>query len=461
MLSTTVIWYLATTILIAVWSVLYFRRGGSQALGIIVVLSFLVPVWIRIPILGEEISCRTMVAIVAVLGFCVYVRGRIQTPMTLLDIVISILWTVHLVADLQADGWSSGVPFRAYGEWILPYVAGRRAIHDRNDLKALVPWVVAVLAILSVCGLLECFLGINLFEIIAGDRPIDATPRNAARFGFKRAFGNAMHPIFFGNQIMLLAPWCFAITRIDSRKVFQVFGWLMLVLTFLGLCSTISRGPVLAFLIMLGVMAIVRFKILRWPALISVAATVAVLCIYPSATMRILGETVGAEQYKTLVEIDGNAREYTGTNARLLIFDAYGDALRHAGLTGYGTKLTTGFPPNIPYLQTSRHAVDRLKFVDNAYVLLTLRFGFLGMGMFALLLLIGIYTASSLTTWFPQWAFFPAVCGSLAGFALILLTVWLCHDFAFIALWTLGVLSGCAVLPIDRKLTQAFGKASH
>lgn len=461
MLSTTVVWYLATAILIAAWAVLYIRRGACQSLGIIVALSLLVPVWIRIPIFGEDISCRTVVSIVALLGFSFHVRGRILTPLTLLDILITILWVVHLVADIQADGWSFGVPFRAYGEWILPYVAGRRAIHGRNDLKALVPWVVAVLAILSLCGLLECLLGVNLFEIVAGDRPVEGVPRNAARFGFKRAFGNAMHPIFFGNQILLLAPWCFAITQKNCRRTFQIFGWLTLFLTFLGLCSTVSRGPVLAFLIMLGMIAIIQFRLLRWPAFLSVAAIAAVFCLYPSDAMKFVGETVGVEQYKTLVEIDGDTKVYSGTNSRFLIFDAYGDALRHAGLTGYGTRLTTGFPPNIPYLQTSRHSVDRLKFVDNAYVLLTLRFGFLGLGMFALLLLIGIYTAGTLIKWFPQGDFFAAVCGSLTGFAVVLLTVWLCYDFAFIALWTMGILSGCAILPIDRSLPQGFRFASQ
>jgi len=60
-----------------------------------------------------------------------------------------------------------------------------------------------------------------------------------------------------------------------------------------------------------------------------------------------------------------------------------------------------------------------------------MRFGFLGVAAFVLLALSGSYTK----TWFreavPQNAFFPAVCGSFTSFALVLMTVWLCHDFGF------------------------------
>jgi len=442
-----------TVILVAVWLILYARRGASQALGAAVALSILVPVWIRTPVLGHEIDCRTVVAIIGLIGFTVYRRGRILTPLTMLDVFVTIMSLVHLTADVGAEEWHTAIPFRAYGEWVLPYVAGRFVVQDRNDLKALVPWVVSVLVLLSLGGLVESFSGINVFEDIVGDRPVEGASRKMARFGLKRAFGNAMHPIFFANQLLLLVPWCFGLMQKGSEKKVQVFGWLSLLVAFLGVCSSVSRGPVMAFFIMLGVMFIIRFRVLRWPILLGLTSAVAVICFFSTASLDFLAEKLGGEKLgdrKTLVEIDGAAVEYSSTRNRLLIFDAYGDALRHAGLTGYGTKLTTGFPPNIPYLQASRHSVERLKIVDNAFVLMTLRFGFLGVGTFVLLLLSGIYTAGCLVKRFPQDQFFPAACGSFTGFALVLMTVWFCYDFGFIALWMLGILSGCAILPNDQ-----------
>ena len=157
-----------------------------------------------------------------------------------------------------------------------------------------------------------------------------------------------------------------------------------------------------------------------------------------------------------MVEIDGEAMVFSGTNNRFLIFSAYGDALRHAGLAGYGTKLTTGFPPNIPYLQTSRRSIEKLKYIDNAYVLLTLRFGFLGLCAFVFLMLSGIYTAVSLRKLTPDEPFYVAVCGGLIGFAAVMMTVWMSYDFGFIYLWMLGILAGCAVAPKDRFSPNSF-----
>ncbi len=154
--NSTLLSYLMTVILIAVWLVLYVRRGASQALGAVVVLSLLVPVWIKTPIMGGG-NCRTVVAIVGLIGFTVYRRGRILTPLTILDVFITIMSLVHLAADVYADDWHVMIPFRAYGEWVLPYVAGRFAIQNRIDLKTLVPWVVSVLVVLSFCGMVESF----------------------------------------------------------------------------------------------------------------------------------------------------------------------------------------------------------------------------------------------------------------------------------------------------------------
>ncbi len=460
MLAPIFSWFLAVFVISAIWLHLCIRRGPRVALGIAVTLSALIPVWIEIPILGQEISCRTALSIIGLVGYTIYRRGRILAPLTLLDVFIAIMWIVNVVADIYADQWQIKIPFRAYGEWVLPYVAGRFAIRSRDDLKSLVPWVVGVLTVLSVCGLIESVSGVNLFEIVAGNRPIEGVGRHAARFGLKRAFGNAMHPIFFSNQLLLLAPWCFALVQEKAPGKQRLIGWLALLVAFMGVCSTISRGPVIAFVIMLGVIAIIRFERLRWPAgIVSIAVAIA-FGAFPSESLEFIQKTVSVHKNKSLVEIDGKAVEYSNVSDRLLIFDAYGDALRHAGLTGYGTKLTTGFPPNIPYLQASRHSVERLKFVDNAYVLLTLRFGFLGLGAFVFLMLSGIYTAGSLVRYYPQNYFYMAVCGSFTGFAVVLMTVWMCYDFGFLALWMLGVLAGSAVMQIERTSPHDFGSKS-
>ena len=133
----------------------------------------------------------------------------------------TIIWMAHISADVTADGWTFATLFRAYGEWILPYVAGRLAIKTADDLKLLLPWVSGVVIALSLCAIVESLLGFNVVEMLFGDRPVAGFARNASRFGMKRAFVNTMHPIFYAIQLLILAPFCFGMiakkSELDSQ----------------------------------------------------------------------------------------------------------------------------------------------------------------------------------------------------------------------------------------------------
>lgn len=453
MLNSQLIWATAVCLFSLVWLILLLRHGPHRALGIVVVLTFLMPVWVKMPILGQDISCRTAIAIVAMVGFCVHRDGKLLTPLTLLDLCMVMVCVLDGVSDVVVDGWSWATPVRAYGEWILPYVAGRFAVRDSDDLKSLAPWVVGVLVALSLCGLFESVSGVNPIEFVFGNRPFDGFPRNANRFGLKRAFGNTMHPMFFGILLFVLIPWCWALMRSSISGAGRATGVAAFLTAIGGICSTISRGPVLALAIALLVMGALWLRQLRWPMALATITGIVVLAVFPIQMLNLLEVVVNEEDRKSLVEVDGQAAEYSSAKSRLLIFSAYGDALRHAGLTGYGSKKTTGFPPNIPYLQNTRHTVDRLRNVDNAYVLFTLRFGYLGMFAFILLLLAAVVTAAKVSRNTELKNLFAAICGSLVGLAAVLLSVWFCYDFGFAVLWTMGILSGKTILP-DRTVSD-------
>jgi hypothetical protein len=70
---------------------------------------------------------------------------------------------------------------------------------------------------------------------------------------------------------------------------------------------------------------------------------------------------------------DGREVEYTSARARIELFNVYGPPLKRAGLLGYGTPDCSTFPPQVPLSQP----VGPVKAVENAYILFTLRFGYL------------------------------------------------------------------------------------
>jgi hypothetical protein len=83
--------------------------------------------------------------------------------------------------------------------------------------------------------------------------------------------------------------------------------------------------------------------------------------------------------------------------------------------------------------------------VDNAYVLLTLRFGWVGGICLAILFLTAIWTGLSIFLDRPPQLFAGTVAGMFAVFACFsLLLVFMNYDFGLPILWTMGVLSGLA-----------------
>ena len=84
-----------------------------------------------------------------------------------------IVLVLDVIAEVSADGICRTNSIKTWGEWMLPYVVGRFGIENSCDLISLAPWAVAVLVALSLRGLVDALSGVNPFEVVFGDRPID------------------------------------------------------------------------------------------------------------------------------------------------------------------------------------------------------------------------------------------------------------------------------------------------
>jgi hypothetical protein len=250
------------------------------------------------PILCQDISCRTGIAIVAMVRFCLHRDGMILTPLTLLDLSMVMVCVLDGVSDVVVDVWS----------WAT------------DDLKTLAPWVVGVLVALSLCGLFESGSKVNPIEFLFGNRPVDGFLRNASRLGLKRAFGNTMRPVFLGIPLLVLTPWCWALMRSSISGAERAIGVAAFLTVIGGICSTVSRGPVLALAIALLVMGALWLRRLRWPMALATISSIAVLAVFPTQMLNLLEVVVNEEDRKSLVEMDGQTAEYSSARSRLLIF---------------------------------------------------------------------------------------------------------------------------------------------
>ena len=443
MLSGVAGWAVCIGVVVAVGLVLYLRRGPVASLGPAMVVSFLFPVWLEEKIGGIPFSVQTSVAVITMLAYVCHPNGRILSPLTLLDFGIALLFCSHLLTEVMIDGVYLALPFRAYGEWVLPYVAGRFAVRDTNDLKAISPWVMGVLVLLAIASCVESVARVNVFELLFGDRPVELSNRNAARLGFKRAFGPAMHAIFFGMLMVVLTPWlCCQYQNLESR-ISRKWTVCAFAVAFLGILSTVSRTPVLTVIGAAMILLATLVKPVRWPVAATGILAVLAFVVFPGQVVDVVSEYTGGGHQKRLMAVDGEAEVYSSSRSRLLVVKKYSDTMMKAGFTGYGTRATSKFPPDIPHLLGKEENRQSMKMVDNAYVLFTLRFGWLGCGALILLLCTSVFCCWTLYAERPdQW--FAAAMGAMlfvyTTFSLNL--VWQSYDFGLPVLSTLGVVSG-------------------
>ena len=241
-------WAISLGIIFVVWIVLFVRRGPAEALAPALLLSMAFPVWLKLTVFDVPFGVRTATAAVTMLAFAVHPRGRIWSPLTVLDLCIALLCGSQILTDVWHDGFSIALPFRAYGEWALPYVAGRYAIRTQQDLVTAAKWATGVVLFLSVLAVIENVTRVNVAEFVFGERPEELAPRNMSRFNLKRAYATAMHPIYFGMILAVLSPWL--VCLLDKRESKASRGFVMFVvpIMLLGLVATISKTPVMTVL---------------------------------------------------------------------------------------------------------------------------------------------------------------------------------------------------------------------
>ena len=438
-------WLFGVCSIAAVWVILLIKRGPAQALGPAIALSFLFPVWLKVQFAGVPFDIRTTITALALLGYICHPDGKIRSPLTLLDFCIAMMWCSHVVSDIYADGFNATLPLRAYGEWVLPYVAGRFAIRDRQSLAGIAPWIAGVLVVLGILSCVESISKINPFESVFGNRPSELAYRGSQRLGFKRAFGPTMHPIFFGMLQATLLPWLAFYRQPGQTREVRVIIWCAFLISVAGIVCTVSRTPALT-VVLVGILLLAFcYVTLRWPLALITTATIVLFLIFPNEITDTISRWTGGGEKLQLVEIDGKAVESSSSRSRLVVLRAYSDAAIKAGPIGFGSEATSTFPPKIPYMQGKTQISHMFKMIDNGYLLITLRFGWIGGISLLMLFMTATFTGFSLS-FENSGQIVTAAMGCLFAVTgtISLMLVWLSYDFAFPLLWSFGIISGLA-----------------
>jgi len=430
------------TAAIIVFAVLGATSSKGRAAGLCAAWGavFLCPAWMERKF-GAFLLTPRLIAVTIATGllFVVVDRWRLNRKVILLDYLVIAITIVELTGMYFSRELTVTMTAQSISSWFVPYLFGRLiATSDVvEDNSAVLRVSITVVCVLAVWGIIESVCGFNPVNTLLG-RPDYGV---SYRWGLRRAEGPLLHPIHFGNMMLMLFPW----TLEAARRGFSGQGpswWRFApVVGFLGTFSSLSRGPILGLFIVLGVVIYLRLPRLR-PLLVNVGMLgVAVLMMNFSGAVDALHKSSGEKQEwgEYIVAIDGDEYEYTGTNHRLLQFLVFRPALENAGLFGFGT---WGIKPkHIAYIEPPLRA--KFWSIDNHYILMTLRSGYLGLGLFLALggtalcyaLRLGLY--GDVDGWLAS-----GMCGALLASMILLWSVWFAPDFAFVWLTSVGLVGG-------------------
>ncbi|WDQ17497.1 O-antigen ligase family protein [Rhodopirellula sp. P2] len=434
------------------------KHGKHSALGAGMAASLLAGTWFEIVVLDTRINVTMATAIILLFVYCTHSWREIFRFLGPLDYLIGAITIWHVIVDTYYGEQPLAVAAQAYGQWMLPYAAGRYAFLHRESLPKLAPVFAIVGALVSVLCLTEAWTGVNLWETIFVSRDDLVNFNGQLRYGIAyRACGPTRHAIFLSNVLLTLVPFAVLLTQrgIDwfpkLGKWNQWLGPVLLVVLLLGVASSISRGPVVTLVLA----ACLAFAWLYRPAAWTVFALLVISMAWIASDwegfVRLL-ETDSNDRKRAAVLVVDEQEEsvvYTGTRNRLVNLQVYVPILIQGGPLGYGTIDSTGFPPeNLPGLPTDPQVRKRLGIVDNAFLNNGLRFGWVGLALFTGLFFMASSTAFQLsrrasTYFFPlDQRYFLAAATLTIAFLFEIATVFWSYDYAFWVLFGFGLIAG-------------------
>ena len=425
------------------------RYGPRVSLGVGMAVSVLGPTWITMDV-GLPLKVCSAVAAILLLAYCFHSPRQILSQWGILDAIVGSLAIWHVVVDVYHQGFDWTFMPRAYGEWVLPYAAGRFAMMHRGSILRLSPWFVGVASIIGLACVFESIADANLWSLFFTEVTDRVTRPQTARFGsFMRAIGPAQHPIFLAVMLMSLVPWCwFCAVSPDASRRRRVAGIVGMAAIVLGIMASGSRGPVLAIVLAIPFGLSVRFRAARWTFSAVAIVGAVLLALNLQTALDWLDDASLKKSRGEVVVIDGESEVYTGTRNRLYVAKVYVPLMLRGGPLGYGTRNVTGFPPNLPGLPSDAATRERLGIVDNSFVLVGLRFGWIG---FALLIaLVSVSLVLSLTMQRTietaqgegTSMFALGLACTIVAITVELMTVFFHYDMAFWVLFLCGTVAG-------------------
>ena len=417
-------------------------KGPRKALWIGWFLTMtMAPSWLVKPIGSVVFDLRTAAAMAIIAGFFIFPGEKLRFRWLLIDTLMTMLVASIIISSLLAWEIRPLTIPELTRRWLPPYLMGRLFLQSITDVDRVVPVAAKVMLILSLYVATESVIKFNPVNKVLGKSYAVLEAGEGYRWGIKRAQGPLGHPIFFGMMTVMLLPWGMEVGRRARHK--QGPKWWLLVpfASFGSVFCTASRGPIIAAMFTVYITLFFRRPKLRIPMFLLVAIGIVSVVYGKDLLMQTLSKAAGETEEHSRIIINGEEVEYTGTKHRLLLYSVYADAVRQAGLFGYGMRMR-----NVPI---EDHLAQRFSSIDNHYLLFLLQHGWGGMGCFAAvsLCVLAYLGTAAWNPKLPQAGLAGAMFGGFFAVTLLMQTVWFAPDYATLWLFSAGLAGSLRCLP--------------
>jgi hypothetical protein len=379
-------------VLCALWLVATaMRKGFDSALGLAAALLLVFPSGSRIPLPGLFDLTTQRVIVVVLVGLYFGVgqkssREQADGPIPMLYVLAALLlWMLLSSAQSVVPGISFKSTLSQYFDFCALYVIYARSIRSREGFEKVLAGFVAGMFVCSIFGLLEIYRDwkvTSLFPEVAS-RFADLESVDSRGVRVQSTFD---HAILFGAALAMAIPMALHFVTSAKTAWKKAYLWCALLVMLLCIYKTSSRGPWIALLMSVVLLAVFgRGKLRSTIAVIGILMAV-ILVVRPGirdSIMSLYGETM-----------DPDSPQGESYQWRYVLFHISHEQLSQSlqrSLLGFG-------PESFYYLGlTADVSVDgdihtvKVESCDSSVVELMMETGYVGFSLVALILLTGIY----------------------------------------------------------------------
>jgi hypothetical protein len=176
-----------------------------------------VPAWLTVSFRSIGLDAITGVTLATVVATLARPFRGSQTRWVLCDLLVGVFVVTCALSDAVNRILIPGTVLELIRTWVLPYLVGRLFLTAWDEMRGVLPILVALVAGLSVYALFEAVSHINILAVITGKKWDLLETAEGFRWGLKRAQGNTNHPIYFGLLLALTLPWALIAARAAMR----------------------------------------------------------------------------------------------------------------------------------------------------------------------------------------------------------------------------------------------------